>query len=139
MDARRRSGGLLPWPVAPLFLVFRTQGAETRTAPDGAGCITRPASTRCFRPGSWDGKPATLIPADRPRGSGRSAINLTFALYGGHASQQGSLFPRHAERMTAEALADTRVVVVNGARQVGKSTLAELLPAPCPGRPQLTA
>jgi len=37
------------------------------------------------------------------------------------------LFPRHAERMAAEALADTRVVVVNGARQVGKSTLAELI------------
>jgi predicted AAA+ superfamily ATPase len=39
------------------------------------------------------------------------------------------LFSRHAERMTAEALADTRVVVVNGARQVGKSTLAELIVA----------
>ena len=34
------------------------------------------------------------------------------------------LYPRHAEHMTAEALTDTRVVVVNGARQVGKSTLA---------------
>ena len=31
--------------------------------------------------------------------------------------------------MTAEALADTRVVVVNGARQAGKSTLAELIAA----------
>lgn len=39
------------------------------------------------------------------------------------------LFSRHAERMAAEALADTRVVVVNGARQVGKSTLAELIVA----------
>lgn len=29
--------------------------------------------------------------------------------------------------MAIEALADTRVVVVNGARQVGKSTLAELI------------
>jgi hypothetical protein len=28
------------------------------------------------------------------------------------------LFARHAEQMAAEALADTRVVVVNGARQV---------------------
>jgi uncharacterized protein len=37
------------------------------------------------------------------------------------------LFPRHAEAMTLEALADTRVVVVNGARQVGKSTLASLI------------
>jgi len=36
---------------------------------------------------------------------------------------------RHAERLDAEALADTRVVVVNGARQVGKSTLAELIVA----------
>src|ERR1700753_1064215 len=29
--------------------------------------------------------------------------------------------------MAAETLSDTRVVVVNGARQVGKSTLAELI------------
>src|SRR6516165_4067312 len=39
------------------------------------------------------------------------------------------LFSRHAERLAADALADTRVVVVNGARQVGKSTLAELIVA----------
>src|SRR5262249_19705305 len=32
------------------------------------------------------------------------------------------LFSRHAEQMAIEALADTRVVVVNGARQVGKSS-----------------
>jgi predicted AAA+ superfamily ATPase len=38
------------------------------------------------------------------------------------------LFARHAEQMAAEALVDTRVVAVNGARQVGKSTLAGLLP-----------
>ncbi|GAA4224239.1 ATP-binding protein [Actinomadura meridiana] len=37
------------------------------------------------------------------------------------------LYSRHAERMAQEALADTRVVVVNGARQVGKSTLAKLI------------
>lgn len=35
-----------------------------------------------------------------------------------------ALYPRRAETMALEALADTRVVVVNGARQVGKSTLA---------------
>jgi hypothetical protein len=40
---------------------------------------------------------------------------------------EAGLFSRHAERMATEALADTRVVVVNGARQVGKSTLAELI------------
>lgn len=33
--------------------------------------------------------------------------------------------PRRAEALVREALEDTRVVVVNGARQVGKSTLAE--------------
>jgi uncharacterized protein len=37
------------------------------------------------------------------------------------------LFARHAERLTVEALEDTRVVVINGARRVGKSTLAELI------------
>src|ERR1700749_2020199 len=39
--------------------------------------------------------------------------------------------------MTAEALADTRVVVVNGARQVGKSTLAELMVARSAGAREL--
>jgi uncharacterized protein len=34
--------------------------------------------------------------------------------------------PRHAETLVTEALADTRVVLVNGARQSGKSTLTRL-------------
>src|ERR1700759_2627467 len=33
--------------------------------------------------------------------------------------------PRRAAELVSEALGDTRVVIVNGARQVGKSTLAE--------------
>ena len=33
------------------------------------------------------------------------------------------LVARHAQSVVAEALADTRVVLVNGARQSGKSTL----------------
>lgn len=36
------------------------------------------------------------------------------------------LVPRHAASLLQEALSDTRVVVLNGARQVGKSTLASL-------------
>lgn len=36
------------------------------------------------------------------------------------------LIPRHAESMVTEALEDTRVVLVNGARQAGKSTLTRL-------------
>jgi predicted AAA+ superfamily ATPase len=47
------------------------------------------------------------------------------------------LFARHGKQMTAEALADTRVVVVNGARQVGKSTLAELIVARSAGAREL--
>jgi uncharacterized protein len=39
--------------------------------------------------------------------------------------------------MTAEALTDTRVVVVNGARQVGKSTMAELIVARSAGAREL--
>jgi hypothetical protein len=35
------------------------------------------------------------------------------------------LVARHAQRAVEAALADTRVVVVLGARQVGKSTLLE--------------
>ncbi len=33
--------------------------------------------------------------------------------------------PRRAAELVSEALGDTRVVIINGARQVGKSTLAE--------------
>jgi predicted AAA+ superfamily ATPase len=38
-----------------------------------------------------------------------------------------SLYPRHTQALALEALADTRVVVLNGARQTGKSTLAALI------------
>jgi uncharacterized protein len=34
---------------------------------------------------------------------------------------------RHAEQSVTEALADTRCVIVNGARQVGKSTLVRAI------------
>ncbi|MGL4744460.1 MAG: ATP-binding protein, partial [Dermatophilaceae bacterium] len=37
------------------------------------------------------------------------------------------LYPRHASTAVSRALEDTRVVVVNGARQTGKSTLARLV------------
>jgi predicted AAA+ superfamily ATPase len=37
------------------------------------------------------------------------------------------LIPRHAQAMIEEALVDTRVVLLLGARQVGKSTLAEAI------------
>ena len=43
------------------------------------------------------------------------------------------LIPRHAQRSVSAALADTRVVVINGARQTGKSTLARLIAASSPG------
>ena len=39
--------------------------------------------------------------------------------------QSGNLVPRRAGNLVAEALADTRVVTLNGARQAGKSTLEE--------------
>lgn len=39
----------------------------------------------------------------------------------------GDYLPRRAADLVLDALADTRVVVVNGARQVGKSTLAEVV------------
>lgn len=39
------------------------------------------------------------------------------------------LIPRHAEELVTEALTDTRVVLVNGARQAGKSTLTRLVAA----------
>lgn len=39
------------------------------------------------------------------------------------------LYPRLAKAVVADALRDTRVVVINGARQTGKSTLARLVAA----------
>lgn len=45
----------------------------------------------------------------------------------------GSYVPRRATDLVLEALEDTRVVVVNGARQTGKSTLAEFALAQRPG------
>ncbi|MFF3666978.1 ATP-binding protein [Microtetraspora malaysiensis] len=39
----------------------------------------------------------------------------------------GRVVPRHAERTVAEAMSDTRVVLLNGARQCGKSTLVRLI------------
>ncbi|MGH3719863.1 MAG: hypothetical protein ACRDRI_13700 [Pseudonocardiaceae bacterium] len=39
----------------------------------------------------------------------------------------GDYFPRRATGLIRDTLDDTRVVVVTGARQVGKSTLAELV------------
>lgn len=42
-------------------------------------------------------------------------------------SPLGRLLSRHAERAVTEALLDTRVVLVNGARQGGKSTLVQLV------------
>ncbi|MGQ4598377.1 DUF4143 domain-containing protein [Nocardia sp. R6R-6] len=41
--------------------------------------------------------------------------------------------PRRAAELVEEALADTRVVIINGARQTGKSTLAERCLADHPG------
>jgi predicted AAA+ superfamily ATPase len=40
--------------------------------------------------------------------------------------QSGGLLSRRAESLVTEALADTRVVTLNGARQAGKSTLARI-------------
>jgi hypothetical protein len=40
---------------------------------------------------------------------------------------RSDLIPRHAAAAVAAALADTRVVLVNGARQAGKSTLVRVL------------
>ena len=44
-----------------------------------------------------------------------------------------ALIPRHAQALVSEALADTRVILVNGARQAGKSTLTRLATADRPG------
>jgi predicted AAA+ superfamily ATPase len=47
--------------------------------------------------------------------------------------QQLELVPRRAEHLVSEALGDTRVVTLNGARQAGKSTLARIAAKAHPG------
>jgi predicted AAA+ superfamily ATPase len=41
------------------------------------------------------------------------------------STSPGRVIPRHSDKAVREALADTRVVLVNGARQCGKSTLVK--------------
>jgi uncharacterized protein len=48
-------------------------------------------------------------------------------------SDRQALVPRRAQALVTEALADTRVVPVNGARQAGKSTLMRLAANDRPG------
>ena len=43
------------------------------------------------------------------------------------------LVHRHAESLVVEALEDTRVVLINGARQAGKSTLTRMTAGSRPG------
>ena len=47
---------------------------------------------------------------------------------------RGNLVSRKAESLVTEALADTRVVTLNGARQAGKSTLARITARGAPER-----
>lgn len=47
-------------------------------------------------------------------------------------AEAGQLVARRAQALVAEALGDTRVVLVNGARQAGKSTLTRLVAAQLP-------
>lgn len=47
-------------------------------------------------------------------------------------------YPRFLESAVREALSDTPVVVIQGARQVGKSTLAEFVAAHSEGVHQVT-
>jgi predicted AAA+ superfamily ATPase len=54
---------------------------------------------------------------------------VTIDLGFGHNGAVVELVPRHAESVVTDALADTRVVLVNGARQAGKSTLTRLAAA----------
>ena len=64
----------------------------------------------------------TIVSAGAPLPWYRSLMSIT-----------EHLIPRHAQRSVSAALADTRVVVLNGARQTGKSTLARIAAAAFPG------
>jgi uncharacterized protein len=68
------------------------------------------------------GRMTTTASADQP-------------LTGSVALMQASedLLVRHAQRGVVAALGDTRVVVINGARQTGKSTLARIVAGTFPG------
>lgn len=50
----------------------------------------------------------------------------------------GALYPRFLINQAREVLADTPILVIQGARQVGKSTVAGLLSSELPGAVQVT-
>jgi hypothetical protein len=98
-----------PAAVAALALAHRRL-REARPRP-----LLRRRLRHLGRPGARPGdRPAR---AGQPRGPVRSRDRL----------------PRRAAELVVEALADTRVVVISGARQVGKSTLAEVVAHETPG------
>lgn len=63
---------------------------------------------------------ATMLAASRPHERRLTGHN-------GWVGDNHELFARRAKALINEALDDTRVVAINGARQVGKSTLARLV------------
>ena len=74
----------------------------------------------------------TTGPAIRPR-SHRPVTHGSCLLGHTRRVQAQELIPRHAHDLVREALADTRIVTVNGARQTGKSTLARAVSRQTPG------
>lgn len=93
----------------------------------GTKCTGR---TTAARPGRLRHRTGTSALAERQN---RRQPAANSASVGALASEYGKLdgmatyVERHASTLIQEALADTRVVVVNGARQSGKSTLVQRL------------
>lgn len=91
-----------------------------------------------FRRGPFPG-PLRLLPPDERQIShevcGRSAIAWPICHNGAvlEPDLEAPITPRRALEEIRAALADTRVVTINGARQVGKSTLAGLVVGSQPG------
>lgn len=102
-----------------------TPAVQSRQA-DGASTPGRAGSRA---PAARSGRTTTRIAARQPPHlwqTGHSSL-LTCSLR--HRPPAAGLYSRRACDNVLAALADTRVVVLNGARQTGKSTLARLVAA----------
>lgn len=78
------------------------------------------------------GRFTTCPSADQPVVGRSFACIGSLTCYLDEVPDVESFLPRHAFDRVSEALTDTRIVVINGARQTGKSTLAKLVVADQP-------
>jgi Holliday junction resolvase-like predicted endonuclease len=90
-------------------------------------------ATEAFQNARRVGRSTTQLSAVRPRNRRQIHHTCVVNRYLHRVPTIDDLYPRRAYHRVSAALSDTRVVVINGARQAGKSTLARLVMQDYPG------